>query len=122
MGDARAAEVDLAYAKRRVEELRSEIAHHDYRYYVLDAPEISDAAYDAHMRELRSLEARHPELIVPDSPTQRVGTGLMPLLVPVRHSARLLSLDNVFDDAELDAWHGRVTRALGRQPAMVCEP
>ena len=59
-------------AKNRVEELRSQIGYHDYRYYVLDAPEVADAEYDRLMRELRGLEAQHPELITPDSPTQRV--------------------------------------------------
>ena len=58
---------------RRIEELRAQIAHHDYRYYVLDDPEVSDAAYDRLMLELRELEAAHPELVTPDSPTQRVG-------------------------------------------------
>ncbi len=66
-------EEELATAKRRVEELRARIEHHSYRYYVLDAPEISDADFDLLLRELRALEERHPDLLTPDSPTQRVG-------------------------------------------------
>jgi DNA ligase (NAD+) len=117
------AESDLADAKRRVEELRAQIEHHDYRYYVVDAPEVSDAEYDKLMRELTELEHRHPELLTPDSPTQRVGgKAATSLFAPVRHSARLLSLDNSFDDAELGAWRDRVIKGLGREPSYVCEP
>src|SRR3990170_3580506 len=66
-------DTDLQAAKLRVEELRAQVAYHDYRYYVLDSPEISDAEYDELMRELRRLEEQYPQLITPDSPTQRVG-------------------------------------------------
>jgi DNA ligase (NAD+) len=117
------ADSELADAKRRVEELRAQIEHHDYRYYVVDAPEVSDAEYDKLMRELDTLEHRHPELLTPDSPTQRVGgKAATALFAPVRHSARLLSLDNAFDDAELGAWRDRVIKGLGREPGYVCEP
>ncbi len=117
------AESELADAKRRVEELRAQIEHHDYRYYVLDAPEVADADYDQLMRELTALEERHPELLTPDSPTQRVGgAALTARFAPVKHSARLLSLDNAFDDAELGAWRDRVIKGLGREPSYVCEP
>ena len=74
------------------------------------------------MRELRDLEQRHPELLTPDSPTQRVGGNVSDLFAPVRHSARLLSLDNVFDDEELVAWRDRVVKGLGREPTYVGEP
>lgn len=113
---------DLARARVRADELRAAIAHHDYRYHVLAAPEISDAEYDELVRQLASLEKAFPELITPDSPTQRVGAPPEALFAPVVHSDRLLSLDNVFDDAELDAWYERVRRALGRDVDLVTEP
>jgi DNA ligase (NAD+) len=115
-------EAALSTAKRRVEELRAEIEHHNYRYYVLDAPQIADADYDRLLRELGELEQRYPELLTPDSPTQRVGGKPSALFAPVRHSERLLSLDNSFDDAELSAWHERVRKGLGREPSFVGEP
>jgi DNA ligase (NAD+) len=117
-----AAEAELAAAKLRVEELRARIEHHSYRYYVLDTPEISDAEFDLLLRELGALEQRHPELLTPDSPTQRVGGAAAARFAPVRHSARLLSLDNAFDDEELSAWRDRVVKGLGREPTYVCEP
>jgi len=110
-------------AKLRVEELRSQIAYHDYRYYVLDSPEISDAEYDALMQELRQLEAQHPELITPDSPTQRVGGQPVETFGIVEHRVPLLSLANAFSEDELRAWWRRVTRAAEREDiALVCEP
>ena len=115
-------EAELADAKRRVEELRARIEHHSYRYYVLDAPEISDAEFDLLLRELRTLEQKHPDLLTPDSPTQRVGGAPAARFAPVKHSARLLSLDNVFDDEELVAWRERVVKGLGREPSYVGEP
>ncbi|HVX93977.1 MAG TPA: NAD-dependent DNA ligase LigA [Polyangia bacterium] len=116
-------EDELAADRLRVEELRAQIAHHDYRYYVLDAPEVSDAQYDALMRELVALEHRHPALLTADSPTQRVGGKPSALFAPARHSSRLLSLDNAFSAEELDAWAERVRKGLGRDPAgYVCEP
>jgi DNA ligase (NAD+) len=108
-------------AKRRVEELRDLINYHDYRYYVLSDPEISDVEYDELMRELRGYEEEFPELIVPDSPTQRVGGQPSQLFAPVRHRAAMLSLDNAFSWEELNAWGKRVERALGRQTDFVCE-
>ena len=117
------AQAELAEAKRRVDELRAQIDHHNYCYYVLDAPEISDADFDKQMRELDALEKRHPELLSPDSPTQRVGgAAVTSLFAPVRHSFPLLSLDNAFDDEELTAWRDRVVKGLGREPRYVCEP
>jgi DNA ligase (NAD+) len=117
-----AAEAELSTAKTRAEELRAQIEHHNYRYYVLDAPEVTDAEFDRLLLELRELEGRHPELITPDSPTQRVGGTRSALFAPAKHSARLLSLDNVFDDEELVAWRDRVVKGLGREPSYVGEP
>ena len=118
---ARAEERRRSEAKRRVEELRDLIDHHNWRYHVQDDPEISDAEYDELMRELRGLEEQFPELIVPDSPTQRVGGAPSELFAPVRHRTPMLSLDNAFSWEELNAWGKRVERALGRQADFVCE-
>lgn len=112
---------DLAAAKLRVEELRNEINYHAYRYYVLDEPEISDAEYDELIRELRELEERYPELVTPDSPTQRVGVAPADLFAPVEHRAPMLSLDNAFSPAELKAWATRVERALAEPVSYACE-
>jgi DNA ligase (NAD+) len=111
----------LSEAKRRVEELRDLIDHHNYRYHVLDDPEVSDAEYDELMRELRALEEEFPELITPDSPTQRVGGAPSELFAPVEHRAPMLSLDNAFSWEELEAWGRRVERVLGRAADFVCE-
>ncbi|HEX6844979.1 MAG TPA: hypothetical protein VF235_07690, partial [Actinomycetota bacterium] len=111
-----------AEAKVRVEELRELINFHSYRYHVLDDPEVSDAEYDELVRELTGLEDRFPELITPDSPTQRVGATPADLFAPVRHLAPMLSLDNAFSFEELDAWAERVVRGLGGDPAaFACE-
>lgn len=108
--------------KTRVLALRDTIRHHDHLYHALDKPEISDEAYDQLMRELRELEAEFPELATSDSPTQKVGAKASELFAPVKHSRRLLSLENVFDDGELDDWWKRVQKALGREVGIVCEP
>src|SRR5436309_1129010 len=108
-------------AKLRVEELRDLIDYHNYRYRVLDDPEVSDAEYDELMRELRALEEEFPEFITPDSPTQRVGGAPTELFAPARHRAPMLSLDNAFSWEELSAWGKRVDRAVGRQAEFVCE-
>src|SRR5207253_6739455 len=107
--------------KRRVEELRDLIGHHNYRYHVLDDPEVSDAEYDELMRELRALEEAFPEFITPDSPTQRVGGAPTELFAPARHRVPMLSLDNAFSWEELNAWGKRVERAVGQQAEFVCE-
>ena len=104
---------ERALAGTRIEDLRSQIASHDYRYYVLDRPTISDAEYDGLMRELRALEQRFPELVTPSSPTQRVGGKGSTLFAPVEHPSPMLSLDNVFSTEELRAWLGRLQRAVG---------
>ncbi len=108
-------------AKLRVEELSEQLHYHEYRYHVLSDPEISDAEYDELMGELRRLEEEFPELVTPDSPTQRVGGRPSELFAPVRHRVRMLSLDNAFSWEELNAWGKRVERTLGRQADFVCE-
>ena len=114
---------DLQTVKLRVEELRSLIAYHDYRYYVLDSPEISDAQYDELMRELRRLEERYPQLITPDSPTQRVSGQPVAAFGIVEHRLPLLSLANAFAEAELRAWHRRASALAGSDDfTLVCEP
>jgi DNA ligase (NAD+) len=108
----------------RAEALREQIRLHNYRYYVLDDPIISDAEYDALMRELRAIEEQHPELVTPDSPTQRVGAPAAERFAKVRHPQPMLSLANAFDEAGLRAWHDRVVRLLdgASRIAWVCEP
>ncbi|HUC38439.1 MAG TPA: NAD-dependent DNA ligase LigA [Acidimicrobiales bacterium] len=101
---------ELEEATRRVEELRAQIAYNDERYYVEDSPEISDADYDALIRELRAIEEAHPELVDADSPTQRVGGAPSVLFAPVRHRLPMMSLDNAFDLGELQAWVDRIAR------------
>jgi DNA ligase (NAD+) len=114
---------DFQRAKLRVEELRSQIAYHEHRYFVLDQPEISDAEFDALMRELRGLEELHPELITPDSPTQRVGGAPVETFGVVQHRVPLLSLANAFNEEDLRAWHRRAVNIIERPDfAMVCEP
>lgn len=98
--------------EKRAAELREEIEHHEYRYYVLDDPEISDAQYDALMNQLKALEAQHPELVVPESPTQRVGGKPKEGFAKVAHSRPMLSLDNAYNEQELRAWAERITAAL----------
>ncbi len=108
---------------KSLEALRDQIRHHEHLYYVLDAPELSDAGFDALMRELKSIEAEHPEWITPDSPTQRVGGKPKEGFAKVEHSRPMLSLDNVNSAEELAEWDRRV-RALageGAEIAYVCE-
>src|SRR5512141_3413896 len=96
---------DLA---KRVETLREKIRYHEHRYYVLDDPEISDAEYDALMNELKALEKESPELIRPDSPTQRVGGKPREGFPKAAHSTPMLSLDNAYNEQELRDWERRV--------------
>ncbi len=109
---------------QRAEELRDEIRRHNYHYHVLDDPIVSDAEYDALMRELRALEDAHPELITPDSPTRRVGGAPSEKFAKVRHPQPMLSLGNAFAEDNLLAWRWRVTRLLGEEAriAYVVEP
>ncbi|RMD79403.1 MAG: NAD-dependent DNA ligase LigA [Gammaproteobacteria bacterium] len=111
-------------AVRRAEQLRKEIEYHNYRYYVLDSPVISDAEYDALMRELQELEARWPELRTPDSPTQRVGAPPREDMGEVRHRIPMLSLDNAFSDEEVREFDRRLRERLGLQGEALytCEP
>ncbi len=99
-----------------VEELRNTLRRHEYLYYVLDQPEVSDAEYDALMNRLRDLESQHPELATPDSPTQRVGGKPRAGFVKVKHSAAMLSLDNALNEHELRAFDARVRELLGNEP------
>ncbi|MGQ9848519.1 MAG: NAD-dependent DNA ligase LigA [Aggregatilineaceae bacterium] len=110
--------------KARVEELRRVLNEHIYRYHVLNAPIITDSEYDALFEELKRLEAEHPELITPDSPTQRVGSDLQEDLPKVRHPAPILSLGNVFSPEEIRAWRERIGRLLPENTrlAYVVEP
>ncbi len=107
----------------RIEKLREAIQHHEYLYYGLDEPEIPDADFDAMMRELIALEAEHPELVTPDSPTQRVGGKPKEGFAKVAHSRPMLSLDNVNSEAELRDWDRRVRELAGEGAAIayVCE-
>ncbi|HZT44303.1 MAG TPA: NAD-dependent DNA ligase LigA [Chthonomonadaceae bacterium] len=102
--------------QERVEDLRQQIRHHNYLYYVEDQPEISDAAYDALMNELRGLEEKYPELITQDSPTQRVGAEVVTTFAPFPHRVPMLSLDNAFSVEQLRAWEERNRRLLGLGP------
>jgi DNA ligase (NAD+) len=105
-----------------LESLREKIRHHEYRYYVLDDPEISDAEFDRLMNELKKLEAGHPELVAPDSPTQRVGGRPREGFVKVAHSTPMLSLDNAYSEEELRDWERRVQELSGRTDIeYVCE-
>src|SRR5689334_20131769 len=99
-----------------VEDLRSTLRRHEHLYYVLDQPEVSDAEYDALMNRLRDLETQHPELLTPDSPTQRVGGKPREGFVKVQHSAAMLSLDNALNEDELRAFDARVRDLLGDEP------
>jgi DNA ligase (NAD+) len=101
-----------ASAALRIAKLREEIRRHDRRYYVEAAPEISDRDYDRLVDELRDLEAKHPELVTPDSPTQRVGDEPVPELQPVRHRVPMMSIDNTYGADDLAAWGKRVEKLL----------
>jgi DNA ligase (NAD+) len=112
-----------AEAAARVAELRRVIDHHDYRYYVLDEPEIPDAEYDRLMRELQELEAAYPELVVPESPTQRVGGEPLDAFATVAHRVPMLSLENALDEGEMRAFDRRVRDRLGvERVTYVAEP
>ena len=105
----------------RIEALRREIEHNSYLYYAKDAPAISDAAFDSLMHELRALEAAHPELIDPSSPTQRVGGYVGEQFAPIQHERRMYSLDDAMGAEELDEWLARVKEFFGTIPELVCE-
>jgi DNA ligase (NAD+) len=111
--------MDRSEAERQIEQLRQEIHSHNYRYYVLDEPAITDAEYDQLLRRLRELEATYPELIRPDSPTQRVGAAPSEAFGTVLHSLPMLSLDNAFSPAEVRDFDERVRRQLGQTTPIV---
>ena len=114
---------DLTSAQERAEELRQRINYHNYRYYVLDDPEISDGEYDQLMEELRSLEAAYPELSSPESPTQRVGAGPLESFGIVRHEIPMLSLANVFSQDGLLKWYQRISSLVDQKEIeLVVEP
>ena len=113
MGDTNKTQTDPA---QRVKELSAELRRHEHLYYVMDAPEISDAEYDALMNELKRIEAAHPELLTPDSPTQRVGGAPAEGFKKIRHSRPMLSLDNAYSAEELADWERRVRELAGRLP------
>jgi DNA ligase (NAD+) len=109
--------------QQRIDALREELRHHEHLYYVQDAPEWTDAQYDARMNQLRALEAEHPKLLTPDSPTQRVGGKPKEGFAKVAHSRPMLSLDNAYNEEELRAWAERVVGglALAESVRYVCE-
>jgi DNA ligase (NAD+) len=108
-------------AASRHAELADEVRGHQYRYYVLDSPTVTDADFDRLLRELEALEEEFPALRTPDSPTQNVGGSFSTLFTPVEHAERMLSLDNVFDDDELAAWAERTVRDAGGPVEFICE-
>ncbi len=110
--------------EQKIKKLRDEIHFHNYRYYILDDPEISDAEYDRLMRELQSLEQKYPELITPDSPTQRVGATPLAAFETVAHTLPMLSLDNGFDEAEIREFDSRIRKLLPQREKIeyVLEP
>jgi DNA ligase (NAD+) len=108
--------------QKRVAELREQIEKANYDYHILDQPTLDDFAYDALMRELQDLEAKHPELVTPESPTQRVGAPPSNRFAPVEHAHPMLSLSNAFDETEVRAFDQRIRKALGRDDiGYVCE-
>jgi len=109
--------------EQQLTELRTTLRHHEYLYHVMDAPEVPDAEYDRLMRELRELEQQHPELITPDSPTQRVGAAPLASFSQIRHEVPMLSLDNVFDEESFVAFNKRVQDRLKSTDALTycCE-
>ncbi|MCH7755042.1 NAD-dependent DNA ligase LigA [candidate division KSB1 bacterium] len=106
--------MDIETEKKRISELSYQLNHHSYRYYVLDDPEISDSKYDRLYRELQDLEEQSPELVAPDSPTQRVGAPPLESFVSVTHAVPMLSLDNAFGNDELREFDDRMKRLLNR--------
>src|SRR6266478_4719250 len=107
---------------QKIEGLREKVRYHEHLYYVLDDPEIGDTEFDKLMQQLQQLEAEHPTLITPDSPTQRVGGKPREGFVKVRHSSPMLSLDNTYNEEELRSWERRVHELSGRKDVdYVCE-
>ena len=107
-------------ARHRIIELTTEIRDHQFKYYVLDAPTITDAQFDKLLKELQALEAKHPELLEPDSPSLGVGGGFATTFDQHDHIEKMMSLDNVFDEAELNTWFDRVEKD-SPSPEYLCE-
>jgi DNA ligase (NAD+) len=101
-----------AAIRKELDSLKDQIRHHNYRYHVLDDPEVPDAEYDRLMRQLQALEQQHPKLVTDDSPTQRVGDAPISTFGTVEHRMPMLSLDNAFSSEELYEFHRRVTERL----------
>ena len=106
--------------KEQIERLRNELHRHNYNYYVLNVPEISDQEFDRMMRELQDLEAAHPEFDEPDSPTRRVGSDLNQEFVQVPHRYPMLSLANTYNREDVRAFYSRVSDGLGGKPFEIC--
>ena len=106
--------MDRGEAERQIEQLRQQLHEHNYRYYVLDDPRITDAEYDQLMRRLQELEGAFPDLVSPDSPTQRVGAAPLAVFGTVLHSLPMLSLDNAFSPEEVRDFDTRAKRQLGQ--------
>ena len=107
-------------ARHRITELTNEIRDHQFKYYVLDAPTITDAQFDGLLNELKVLEAKHPELLEPDSPTLGIGGGFATSFAQHDHIEKMMSLDNVFDTDELTTWFDRVEKE-SPNPKYLCE-
>ncbi|TNC84245.1 MAG: DNA ligase (NAD(+)) LigA, partial [Alcanivorax sp.] len=102
----------MSSVEQQIEQLRQQLREHNYKYYVLDEPSIPDAEYDRLFRQLKQLESEHPDLITPDSPTQRVGDKPLQAFQQVQHRLPMLSLDNVFSEEELVAFDRRLRERL----------
>src|SRR5271169_5244404 len=108
--------------QKKIDALREKIRHHEYLYYVLDKPELTDAEFDKLMNELKRIEAEHPEFVTPDSPTQRVGGKPREGFTKAKHSSPMLSLDNAYSEEELRDWERRVHELSGRDDVeYMCE-
>jgi DNA ligase (NAD+) len=119
--EAAAGEEPTPEARAKHAELADELLGHQYRYYILDSPTISDADFDAKLRELEAMEEQYPSLRTPESPTQNVGGTFSTQFTPVEHAERMLSLDNVFDADDLQAWAERTERDAGGPVQFICE-
>ena len=109
-----AKQLDKSSARKRVQQLREQLEEYRYEYYVLDAPTVDDAVYDSLNNELKEIETEHPQLITADSPTQRVGGQVSGRFTSVAHPKPMLSLNDVFDITELEAWEKRLHKLLGK--------
>lgn len=114
---------ELEKVKQKIQQLKEQIRYHDYRYYILSDPEISDTEYDRLFQELKELEKKYPQFITIDSPTQRVSGEVSELFKPIQHSIPMLSLENVYTDDEILEWHKRILKILGKKyPTFIVEP